>query len=210
MITGTDHKKPTTGIAVDGSCMPNPGDGKIRGVDIATGKLLFEHSLGYSTNNITEFVAIVKAMDHIIKTGVDLPIYSDSTTALSWIRDRECRTNTKTGESSESAIKWASTFLDKTEHTFTVLKWFTREWGEIPADFGNKPPYIVKATCSMFQICFVDNFTKRITVIDDNYYYGNTLFGSRQKAEKRIQEIMIEYPDKFKDGLCLIEKYFKK
>ena len=68
-------------------------------------------------------------------------IYSDSKTALSWIRAGKCRTkiartdaNARLFEIIARAERWLAT------HTWpnALLKWKTSEWGEIPADFGRK------------------------------------------------------------------------
>lgn len=130
-------------IAVDGACSGNPGIMEYRGVDVQTRVQLF-HGGPYqdATNNIGEFLAIVHALALFHKQGNDhTAIYSDSKTALSWIRAKKCRTklartdaNVRLFEIIGRAEHWLAT------HTWpnALLKWNTEQWGEIPADFGRK------------------------------------------------------------------------
>ena len=130
-------------IAVDGACSGNPGMMEYRGVDVPTGVELFRQGpFPDATNNIGEFLAIVHALALFTNQGNDhTAIYSDSKTALAWIRARQCRTklartdaNARLFEIIGRAEHWLAT------HTWSnaLLKWNTAEWGEIPADFGRK------------------------------------------------------------------------
>lgn len=130
-------------IAVDGACSGNPGIMEYRGVDVPTGVELFHQGpFPDATNNIGEFLAIVHALALFANQGNDhTAIYSDSQTALAWIRARQCRTklartdaNARLFEIIGRAERWLTT------HTWPnrLLKWNTSEWGEIPADFGRK------------------------------------------------------------------------
>ena len=125
-------------IAVDGACSGNPGL-----MDVPTGAELFRQGpFPDATNNIGEFLAIVHALALFHNQGNDhTAIYSDSKTALSWIRAGQCRTklartdaNVRLFEIIARAERWLAT------HTWpnALLKWNTAEWGEIPADFGRK------------------------------------------------------------------------
>ena len=130
-------------IAVDGACSGNPGMMEYRGVDVITGAELFRQGpFPDATNNIGEFLAIVHALALFAKQGNDhTAIYSDSRTALAWIRQRQCRTKLARTDANRPlfeiigrAEQWLAT------HTWpnALLKWNTAEWGEIPADFGRK------------------------------------------------------------------------
>ena len=130
-------------IAVDGACAGNPGIMEYRGVDVPTGVELFHQGpFPDATNNIGEFLAIVHALAMFANQGNDhTAIYSDSQTALLWIKARKCRTklartdaNARLFEIIGRAERWLMT------HTWSnrLLKWNTSEWGEIPADFGRK------------------------------------------------------------------------
>ena len=54
-------EKPTRGIAVDGSCLGNPGIMQYQGIDIETGERLFYNRIPLGTNNIAEYLAIIHA-----------------------------------------------------------------------------------------------------------------------------------------------------
>ena len=94
------------------------------------------------TNNIGEFLAIVHALALIEKQGLkDITIYSDSRTAISWVRHKQCKTTLEHTERTAplfDMIARAEQWLKARRITTRILKWETQEWGEIPADFGRK------------------------------------------------------------------------
>lgn len=132
----------TDSIAVDASCLGNPGLMEYQGVSLKTGEVIFRIGpYAGGTNNIGEFLAIVHALALSKKNGDNITIYSDSNTAISWIRKRACKTQLKRTKENEKlfvvlerAINWVQT----NNFSNRILKWNTSEWGEIPADFGRK------------------------------------------------------------------------
>jgi ribonuclease HI len=137
------------GIAVDGACSGSTGMGEYRGVLIPSMKQLF--TMGpyeHSTNNIMEFLAIVKAFKWLHTKGIRMPIFSDSKIAMGWISGTgECRTKnpppygTLLCEEIMKAHRWlrmAETNGCLQEFKDLLVKWKTSEYGEIPADFGRK------------------------------------------------------------------------
>lgn len=128
--------------AVDASCLGNPGKMEYRGVDLKTGKVIFQMGpFEDATNNIGEYLALVHAMALMARNGEYHNIYSDSRTAMSWWRNRKIKTtlqptpkNSKVFELLARASVWVNS------HTFPakVMKWQTERWGEIPADYGRK------------------------------------------------------------------------
>ncbi len=129
-------------IAVDAACSKNPGPVEYRGVDTKTGIELFRVGpLADGTNNIGEFLAIVHALAMTAKQGTTFPIYSDSRTALAWVRDRKCKTTLKPTANNARILELmrrAETWLQTHTYPNRLMKWNTEEWGEIPADFGRK------------------------------------------------------------------------
>lgn len=131
------------GIAVDAGCRRNPGPVEYRGVDLATGAELFHVGpLEEGTNNLGEFLALVHALAMLEKEGRSgVTVYSDSKTALAWLRERRVKTTltpTPGNERIRSLVERAENWLaNNTPHNH-VRKWHTEEWGEIPADFGRK------------------------------------------------------------------------
>jgi ribonuclease HI len=129
-------------ICVDAACKGNPGILEYRGVDTFSGAELFRQGpFPEGTVNIGEFLGIVHALAHLKKRNLDWPVYSDSHTAITWVRAKTIKTKLTRNKTNEElfnlvdrALKWLS------ENTWKnpVLKWETRYWGEIPADFGRK------------------------------------------------------------------------
>lgn len=130
-------------IAVDAACSHNPGPVEYQGVAVGTGERIFRVGpLAGGTNNIGEFLALVHVLALLDKQGRhDVPIYSDSRTALSWVRNRTPRT--KVVPTAENArlleiVRRATLWLQTHEVKNPIFKWDTERWGEIPADFGRK------------------------------------------------------------------------
>ncbi|KQX45315.1 MULTISPECIES: ribonuclease H [unclassified Paenibacillus] len=129
-------------ISVDVGCSGNPGIVEYKGVDTKTGEIIFyQGPISKGTNNLGEFLAIVHGLAYLQKQGSDKTIYTDSVTALSWIRKKEVSTNLVRDASTEEiwilvdrALKWLKT----NTYSNKIVKWDTRKWGEIKADFGRK------------------------------------------------------------------------
>lgn len=145
-------KKPTTGIVVDGSTRGNPGPSEYRGIDLATGNVLFHQKIGISTNNITEFIAVGHAVMLALKTPDPMTVYTDSQTAISWLRKKEVNSKLPISDVTEKSRDYSNRILVKlktlpvifngidiiVDNRVVVKKWYTSEYGEIPADFGVK------------------------------------------------------------------------
>ena len=82
----------TNGVAVDAACSGSTGRLEYRGVDLQTGKELFRQGpFENGTNNVGEFLAIVHALVMLMKKGNQIPIYSDSATAIGWVKKKRCQ-----------------------------------------------------------------------------------------------------------------------
>lgn len=128
-------------LAVDAACSGNPGPMEYRGVHIASQQEIFHFGPVKGTNNIGEFLAIVHGLALLKQKGFDMPIYSDSKIAIDWVRQKTCKTKLpRTPETEElfRLIKRAEKWLKENKYTTRILKWETKQWGEIPADFGRK------------------------------------------------------------------------
>ncbi|MGN0087058.1 MAG: RNase H family protein [Alloprevotella sp.] len=137
-----DHPYALNALAVDAACSGNPGPMEYRGVYLRTGKEVFHFGPVYGTNNIGEFLAIVHALALLKQQRLPaMPIYSDSLNALTWVRNKRCRTKlprTPETEQLHQLIARAEKWLHTNTYDNPVLKWQTQEWGEVPADFGRK------------------------------------------------------------------------
>ena len=130
-------------ISVDAASSGNPGIMEYRGVDTQSKKQLFHKGpFQQGTNNIGEFLALVHGISLLKKKGLhSLPIYSDSRIAMSWIKKKTCRTNITFDASNSdllTLIHRAEKWLKENSFSNPILKWETKAWGEIPADFGRK------------------------------------------------------------------------
>lgn len=136
--------KPEHGIAVDAWCtnhLPTPGPGGYRGMDLQTGEQLFlQNHLGPCTNNVAEFLAIVHGLMYCRKHKAHNCIYSDSEIAMAWIKMKQTNSGTDLSCNPKLVEKvWhAERWLFDQKHLVPVLKWETKNWGEIPADFNRK------------------------------------------------------------------------
>ena len=154
---GKDTKKPTLSskekekigrpnlesISVDAACSGNPGKMEYRGVLTHNKQQLFiKGPFAKGTNNIGEFLALVHGIALLkSKNKENIPIYSDSKIAMSWVKKKQCKTNLHFDASNKDLlelIKRAEKWLKENTYKNPILKWETKAWGEIPADFGRK------------------------------------------------------------------------
>jgi ribonuclease HI len=128
-------------LAVDAACSGNPGIMEYQGVYVATGQRIFHFGPMFGTNNIGEFLAIVHGLALMKKQGTRLPIYSDSRNAMSWVKQKKCRTKLERNAKTEQLfqlIERAEKWLRENTYDTPILKWEKGLWGETPADFGRK------------------------------------------------------------------------
>lgn len=130
-------------IAVDAACSGNPGLMEYRGVDTYTATEFFKKGpFAQGTNNVGEFLALVHGLAWLQQKGDQTTaIYTDSKTAMAWVRNKKVKTLLKqTAQNKilfdlmDRAILW----LKNNEYANPIIKWDTKSWGEIPADFGRK------------------------------------------------------------------------
>ena len=129
-------------LAVDAACSGNPGIMEFRGVIADTGTQVF-HRGPYidGTNNIGEFLAIVLGLAYLKINNLPWVLYSDSKTAISWVRQKQCKTKLEWNTKNQDlllAVRAAEKWLHENTWTTSIHKWDTEHWGEIPADFGRK------------------------------------------------------------------------
>lgn len=129
-------------LSVDAACSGSPGVMEYRGVYTRTGEEIFK--LGpfpEATNNIGEFLALVHGLAFLKKQNSPLPVYSDSKTAIKWVRDKKTATKLEPSPKNKEVFELmhrAEAWLKSNSYTTTICKWHTEAWGEIPADFGRK------------------------------------------------------------------------
>lgn len=129
-------------IAVDAASSGNPGIMEYRGVDTQTHKQLFHQGpFQQGTNNIGEFLALVHGLAYLKKNNSDRILYTDSKIAMGWVKVKKCRTKlqqTSKNKALFELIYRAEQWLKANTYSTKIVKWETKAWGEIPADFGRK------------------------------------------------------------------------
>jgi ribonuclease HI len=129
-------------ISVDAAWNTATGVVEYQGVFTRTKELIFHRGpLADGTNNIGEFLAIVHGLAYLKQYNSELPLYSDSKTAIGWVKKKHANTKLALTEANkplfemlQRAERW---LVDNTFKT-KILKWETEYWGENPADFGRK------------------------------------------------------------------------
>ncbi|SHE12540.1 Ribonuclease H [Chlamydia abortus] len=129
-------------VSVDVGTRGNPGPIEYRGVYTKTGEVLFSHGpIPNGTNNLGEFLAIVHSLAYLKNKGSSQTVYSDSRTALKWVREKKVATTLERNEATKEVwdlVDRALAWLQNNSYDNKVLKWETEKWGEIKADYGRK------------------------------------------------------------------------
>ena len=61
--------------------------------------------------------------------------------ALKWVVNKKCNTKLRQTDHNKMLFEWitrAEKWLQQNNYDNPLLKWNTKKWGEIPADFGRK------------------------------------------------------------------------
>ncbi|MGB8212750.1 MAG: ribonuclease H family protein [Anaerolineales bacterium] len=139
------HPPVVESYCVDAACSGSPGPLEYRGVDLRTGEEIFRQGpFENGTNNVGEFLAIVHALmllENRAGSGTTMPVYSDSSTAIAWVKAGRCNTELVADEKNAplfERIDQAEDWLAGHTVLNPLLKWDTKAWGEIPADFNRK------------------------------------------------------------------------
>lgn len=129
-------------IAVDAASSGNPGIMEYRGVDTQTKKQLFHQGpFKQGTNNIGEFLALVHGLAFLKQHKSDRKLYTDSKIAMAWVKQKKCKTKLTISNKNKDVFELvarAENWLKSNSYETTIVKWETKAWGEIPADFGRK------------------------------------------------------------------------
>ena len=130
-------------LSVDAACSGNPGLMEYQGVKTSDGTRLFHMGpFPEGTNNIGEFLALVHGLAFLKNINQPLlPIYSDSKIAIGWVKKKKCNTKLKPSPKNDKLfelINRGEKWLHENTYKNPILKWATKQWGEIPADFGRK------------------------------------------------------------------------
>jgi len=138
-----DAQPATVGLSVDAAWNRKKRLMEYRGVWLHNGTVAFEVGpLKSGSNNLGEFLAIVHGLRYLKIKGSDCPLYSDSKTAMTWLAKRHVRSQSASQGNLTRRIYTRLTrallWLSRNAPSNTVVKWDTKIWGEIPADYGRK------------------------------------------------------------------------
>ncbi|MBL4685023.1 MAG: ribonuclease H family protein [Nannocystaceae bacterium] len=141
MRGGRPDDLPPEAITVDAACSGNPGPMEYRGVGLGSGVELFRLGPMHGTNNLGEFLALVHGLARLAQRERPGPVFTDSRVAMGWVG--RARVGSTLAREAHTAEVWglvdrALIWLRNNRERPHVLKWPTRRWGEIPADFGRK------------------------------------------------------------------------
>lgn len=132
----------TPSLSVDAACSGNPGLMEYRGVHTESGEQIFHFGpFEHATNNVGEFLGLAHGLKLLHEQNDPMPLYTDSKTAMAWIRNKKPNTSLERNRVNEEVfllMEEAVAWLKANEYTTKILKWDTVNWGEIPADFGRK------------------------------------------------------------------------
>tara|TARA_Y100000389_G_scaffold197410_1_gene231960 strand:+ start:3058 stop:3462 length:405 start_codon:yes stop_codon:yes gene_type:complete len=128
-------------LSVDASFSSKTGIMEYRGLWTDTGVVYFHEIFSVGTNNLGEFLAIVQGIAQMKKDGINKDIYTDSNTAMAWVRNKKVNTNLVYNKDTSylwDVIGRAESWLKSNNYDNSLIKWKTKEWGEIIADFDRK------------------------------------------------------------------------
>ncbi|MCR4965367.1 MAG: ribonuclease H family protein [Bacteroidales bacterium] len=113
-----------------------------RGVHTRTKEVWFHKGpFPGASNNIGEFLALVHGLALLKQRNLQIPIYSDSVTAMAWVRAKKHKSiilPTEENAAIFDLLNRAEYWLRTNTYCTPIYKWNTPVWGEIPADFGRK------------------------------------------------------------------------
>ncbi len=148
ILAFTDEQKNLIGqpvlesIAVDAAYSSGTKMMEYQGVNTLDKSVIFRRGpFPDGTINVGEFLALVHGLALLKKQGSKIPVYSDSRTAISWVKRKKANTKmprTAKNEVLFDLIRRAEEWLKNNTYENPVLKWETKYWGEIPADFNRK------------------------------------------------------------------------
>jgi len=141
-VSTTDDTPMLNSLSVDAACNTVTGQMEYQGVHTGTKELWFKQGpFPKASNNIGEFLALVHGLALLKQKNINIPIYSDSITAIAWVRQKKHKSIVLPTEQNEvifDLLTRAEFWLQNNSFKTPIIKWNTKKWGENPADFGRK------------------------------------------------------------------------
>lgn len=101
------------------------------------------HAYRGGSANVGEFLAIIDGIEFLKFEGLELPIYSDSFVAQTWVKKKAHKSSAETSDTLGALLNRANKLLksgiyEDVKDVIEMKDWKTKDWGEIAADFGRK------------------------------------------------------------------------
>jgi len=142
LVSTTGDTPILNSLSVDAACNMVTGQMEYQGVHTGTKELWFKQGpFPKASNNIGEFLALVHGLALLKQKNINIPIYSDSITAIAWVRQKKHKSIVLPTEENEvifDLLVRAELWLQNNSFKTPIIKWNTKKWGDIPADFGRK------------------------------------------------------------------------
>jgi len=141
-VLAADHKPILESLSVDAAWNTVTKVMEYRGVHTGTHEVWFHQGpFPGASNNIGEFLALVHGLALLKQRNLQIPIYTDSVTAMAWVRAKKHKSiilPTEENAAIFDLLNRAEYWLRTNTYSTPIYKWDTPAWGEIPADFGRK------------------------------------------------------------------------
>jgi ribonuclease HI len=142
LFLDSDNHPVLNSLSVDAACNMVTGQMEYQGVHTGTKELWFRQGpFPKASNNIGEFLALVHGLALLKQKNINIPIYSDSITAIAWVRQKKHKSIVLPTDENEvifDLLVRAEIWLQNNSFQTPIIKWNTKKWGEIPADYGRK------------------------------------------------------------------------
>lgn len=90
------------------------------------------------SSNIGEYCALARGLKYLRDNRLDLPLYTDSMVAQSWLKKKAHRSNVEISPTLKALLLAADNYIKSIDWPIDVRDWKSSVWGEIPADYGRK------------------------------------------------------------------------
>jgi len=127
---------PTEGLCSDGAASGNPGPAEYQVADL-NGNILVHRKLGIRSNNYAELAGIGAMIKYVLVSRETNILWTDSKIAIGWAQTLRIG---QTVRDRPIIVKMARAIhaMLRQHPEIQLKKWDTKNWGEIPADFGRK------------------------------------------------------------------------
>ncbi len=139
LFNSDDTRAINNSLIASGTCNLETGEVEISAIHTGSGQLIFwKGPFHDGTPDMAEFIAIVETLRYLKPRKLSIPVYSESATALNWVRDRHARpalprrqSNMELYQRFDECMAWLHDYA----YYNRTLKWDTESWGRSLGDF---------------------------------------------------------------------------